>query len=382
MARRIPAVLAAVLLGVFIPAGDAGAGDGGRDVLAFTVTTDNRADTGTRVRAGSSVRRVYTVVNKAEYPVADLLLTDPQVPGGAIRCPDGGARTASLAGRGRVVCTAEFPAEPGPRIGPVTASGRTLPRGSDPSSTVSAGYHGIASGLALARTAGGDGGPVPVGGPLELGYTVTVSGDVPVDVARLADPLLGGGTPRCARSLPVRLAPGTSLACTGRAKAAAGPRSGTARVTGSAADGTVDAEGRAVPPLALTAEAPGAYTGVVAGASGAPGGAAGSAPGGDAAGPGPGGAVGSVPGGVARRFLPPPPVPPLGATGRPGGTAAPGSPGSAAEVPDKQPGLPAGHDEASVSLGAWEWGGLLFLVALVPVAVAAATRAGRDKKTG
>ncbi|MFJ9520460.1 hypothetical protein ACIRPK_19690 [Kitasatospora sp. NPDC101801] len=287
-----------------------------RDALRLSVRTNATEGTAVRVRAGEQVLRSYRIVNRAEYGLT-AVLSDQQVPGGQVRCGQGGqggqGATVAVPPLGTVECGVRFVAGAGPQETTVTVDGAApdgLPRAV---ATTRVGYVGIASGLALravGRPAGSgvtrrsgavEARPVrrvqaaPAAGAVELHFQVEALGDVPVSGTKVASGVPGAGAVSCAwLSGEGLLVPGHPVECVVSGAARPGPQSGVVRGDGYAEDGAIGEDGQRLAARRLTGEAPGGYDG----ASGQGGGGSGSGGGGGGGGGnGHGGGTGAGTGG-------------------------------------------------------------------------------------
>ncbi|MFJ5234609.1 hypothetical protein ACIQBJ_32515 [Kitasatospora sp. NPDC088391] len=302
-----------------------------RDILRLSVSTNASADPAVRLRAGGTAIRTYRLDNRADYPLGDVVLTDPQLPGGRLRCAPG--RTVPPGGS--LDCTATLTVEGGPRSTRVEATAEAPLHLPQAHADTSAGYLGITSGIRLTRVgapsgsglsrraaspagAGADGSPAALtpspssfppppatavrrgavagaGGTVELRYRLEAFGDVPITDASVTDNLPGLGAVNCTGPDGGRtLAPGQTVDCRATGIARPGRQTGTARAGGLADDGTVGPDGNRQAPRRVSAEADGAYDGLRPTPSGTePGGPSEATPN---TGPGPGPEPGGGPG--------------------------------------------------------------------------------------
>ncbi|MFD8481013.1 hypothetical protein [Kitasatospora sp. NPDC059673] len=95
--------------------------------------------------------RTYRLTNHAEYQLADLVLSDSQLPGGQAQCDAG----RSIPPGGSLDCTASFTATGGSQIVQVTATAEAVAeapgRLPQAHADATAGYLGITAGLVLTR---------------------------------------------------------------------------------------------------------------------------------------------------------------------------------------------------------------------------------------
>ncbi len=244
---RAAMVGAVVGMGVSL-VGAAPRGGGEQGVLRLSVSTNSMATVGVRVRTGQQVSRTYRMRNFAEYGLKAVKLTDPQVPGGFVPCPH-----TAIPPLGVMVCRASMPALTGRRVERVVATGvATWEEYGTARASASAGYEGLASSLALERTAS----------QKRLTYRVSYSGPADLENVQLQDPMLASSQLRCGAGLPVpsRLPSGTQLECWGPAPEQPGRHESVARVSGTTSDRAVSESGTSLPALALSAQAAAGYT--------------------------------------------------------------------------------------------------------------------------
>ncbi|GLW58703.1 hypothetical protein Kpho01_67140 [Kitasatospora phosalacinea] len=273
-----------------------------RNELRLSVSTNTSTDPAVRLRAGEPATRTYHLSNHAEYPLGNVLLSDPQLPGGQFSC----GSDRSIPPGGTIDCTTTFTAAPGPqsaRVSAVADAPNHLPQSRADAPT---GYLGITAGIRLTRlgTPSGTGlshrstprtapntAPAAVqpvqpdrpvqperlvrsdrsvvravaagGGTVELQYRLEAFGDVPVTAASITEGLPGLGAVNCTGPDGGRtIAPGQAVDCRATGTARPGRQTGTARAEGTADDATVAPDGSRQAPRRVSAEASGTYDGL------------------------------------------------------------------------------------------------------------------------
>ncbi|MGA5420850.1 hypothetical protein [Streptomyces lavendulocolor] len=227
----------------------------GRSALVLSVTVNKKTPQQAErigVRVGHLVVKRYRLTNRSGADLHRVTLTDPSVPGGALRCPRG--QGFWMRGMSTVTCTARFSAAPGRHSATVRARGEIPSLGMRPSASVAAGYRGVAGALALAVTVRDAVAPHAV-----VRYTISNPGTHTVHGARLVDPVLGSAPVDCGGRAgpPQALGPGAVAVCVARPS---GLRPGTYRSTPEVRGGdrlfTLGPTcTRLVPPPALVARA-------------------------------------------------------------------------------------------------------------------------------
>ncbi|MGA5409238.1 hypothetical protein ACPCSC_18480 [Streptomyces lavendulocolor] len=227
----------------------------GRSALVLSVTVNKKTPRQAErigVRVGHPVVKRYRLTNRSGADLHRVTLTDPSVPGGALRCPRG--QGFWMRGMSTVTCTARFSAAPGPHSATVRARGEIPSLGMRPSASVAAGYRGVAGAVALAVTVRDAVAPHAV-----VRYTISNPGSHTVYGARLVDPVLGRAPVDCGGRAgpPQALGPGAVAVCVARLS---GLRPGTYRSTPEVRGGdrlfTLGPTcTRLVPPPALVARA-------------------------------------------------------------------------------------------------------------------------------
>ncbi|WP_405017493.1 hypothetical protein OHV05_10845 [Kitasatospora sp. NBC_00070] len=289
-----------------------------RDALRLSVRTNATEGTAVRVRAGEQVLRSYRIVNRAEYGLT-AVISDQQVPGGQVRCGQGGqggqGATVAVPPLGTVECSVRFVAGAGPQETTVTVDGAAPDGLPGAVATTRVGYVGIASGLDL-RAVGPPAGlgvtrrpgsvearPVrlvqvaPAAGAVELHFQVEALGEVPVSGTKVASGVPGAGTVSCAwLSGDGLLVPGHPVECVVSGTARPGPQTGVVQGEGYAEDGAIGEDGQRLAARRLTGEAAGGYDGA-SGQGGGAGGSGGGGGGGGGGGTGHGGGTGAGTGG-------------------------------------------------------------------------------------
>ncbi|MEU0720221.1 hypothetical protein ABZ498_23955, partial [Streptomyces lavendulocolor] len=227
----------------------------GRSALVLSVTVNKKTARQAErigVRVGHPVVKRYRLTNRSGADLHRVTLTDPSVPGGALRCPRG--QGFWMRGMSTVTCTARFSAAPGRHSATVRARGEVPSLGMRPAASVAAGYRGVAGALALAVTVRDAVAPHAV-----VRYTISNPGTHTVYGARLVDPVLGRAPVDCGGRAgpPQALGPGAVAVCVARLS---GLRPGTYRSTPEVRGGdrlfTLGPTcTRLVPPPALVARA-------------------------------------------------------------------------------------------------------------------------------
>ncbi|WP_336321179.1 hypothetical protein [Streptomyces lavendofoliae] len=352
----------------------------GRSALVLSVTVNKKTPRQAErigIRVGHPVVKRYRLTNRSGADLHRVTLTDPSVPGKALRCPRG--QGFWMRGMSSVTCTARFSAAPGRHSATVRARGEIPSLGMRPTASVAAGYQGVTGALALAVTV-----TQAVAPQALVRYTISNPGNRTVHGARLVDPVLGRTPVDCAGrpGPPQALGPGAVAVCVARLT---GLRPGTYRSTpevrGSDRLFTLGPTcKRLVPPPVLVARAaapfvvrprpvapppppPPPVRAVPPPGGGGAGGAGGAGGGGGVVPPGGGGAVGGAGGGgaVIRGAGGGGAAGVAGAgggagTGVPGAvagaTGAPGAPGATAAGAGTAPGAGAGAAGAGPAAGA------------------------------
>jgi len=233
-------------------------GTGGRS-LQLTVTTNGIAQPlrpAEPIRAGDPVARTYLIRNHGAATLSGLTVTDAQIPAGAIRCPGGSHRIASLPALSAVTCTATAPARPGWHQGVVRVLARVHATPDSLRADVAVSYFGLTGALRLrelvngSHTAGTPGLPVRAGEPLRLRYLLTNVGNVPLSRLTITDTLGGGPAIGCgqAGATVARLDPGQTHVCTAKLPTRAGRQRGDAVATGTVSAPTLTVVGLFRPP--------------------------------------------------------------------------------------------------------------------------------------
>ncbi|GGQ98897.1 hypothetical protein GCM10010195_63350 [Kitasatospora griseola] len=374
------------------------------EVLTLSVSTNTSTDLNVRLRADEVASRTYHLVNHADYQLTDLVLKDPQLPGGQAQCDAG----RSIPPGGSIDCTASFTALGGSQAAQATAIADAPNRLPQAHVDAPVGYQGITAGLRLTRVGSPTGSGVSrsrraipeavppagtrrtapraltaVAGTLELWYYLEAFGDVPITDISVVEGLPDVGAVTCSGPDAGRtLAPGQGVDCQAAGTALPGHQTGTVRADGLADDATVGPDGSRQAPRHVFADAPGAYDGLsptppaaatpppgTTGGGVAPGAVPGSGAGtgtgtgaGTATGTGAGGGTGTVAGVGA------------GAVGAPG-AAAPGAAAPGVAAPGAAPGVAAlGAGGVGAAVGAAAAAGLLPVP--VPAGGAAAAAPG------
>ncbi|MFJ5926417.1 hypothetical protein ACIQF6_27830 [Kitasatospora sp. NPDC092948] len=254
------------------------------DVLTMDVRTNTSADLNVRLRADEVADRTYHLTNHAEYQLTDVVLSDPQLPGGQAQCDTG----RSIPPGGSLDCTASFTVLGGSQAAEVTATAQAPNRLPQAHVNAPVGYQGITAGLLLTRVGAPTGtGVAPagrsvpeaapsvssrsavprvltvVGGTVELRYRLEVFGDVPVTDIAVVEGLPDVGAVICSGpDTGLTLAPGQSVDCQATGIAHPGHQTGTARADGLADDATIGPDGSLQARRKVFADAPGAYDGL------------------------------------------------------------------------------------------------------------------------
>ncbi|MFB7948591.1 hypothetical protein ACFC6L_27165 [Kitasatospora phosalacinea] len=290
------ALLAPVALGAWTSEPGTTRGGEVRNELRLSVSTNTSTDPAVRLRAGEPATRTYHLSNHAEYPIGNVLLSDPQLPGGRFSC----GSDRSIPPGGAIDCTTTFTVAPGPqsaRVSAVADAPNHLPQSHADAPT---GYLGITAGIRLTRLGAPSGtglshrstprtapddAPVAVrsdravrsvrsdrtvaravaasGGTVELQYRLEAFGDVPITATSITEGLPGLGEVNCAGPDGGRtIAPGQTVDCRATGTARPGRQTGTARAEGTADDGTVAPDGSRRAPRRVSAEAGGTYDGL------------------------------------------------------------------------------------------------------------------------
>ena len=239
---RAGAAVVALASVLVVPAfqGTAAAGGPGANALRVAVTTNGIArPLGQQepLLAGAQLARRYVISNASEATLVGVTVLDGQVPAGAIRCPGGTNRIATLPALSTVTCTALAPALAGWRaaVVRVAADVHLGPLGVSASVTVS--YFGVNGSLRLrelvngARAASAPGVRVRPGEPVRLRYVLTNTGNVPLTGLTVRDSLGGGPAISCGPTgdaAVARLDPGQQHVCTARLVAQPGRQRGAA----------------------------------------------------------------------------------------------------------------------------------------------------------
>ncbi|EPH46072.1 hypothetical protein STRAU_0808 [Streptomyces aurantiacus JA 4570] len=236
------------------PAGPAVADGAGRNGLALRVTVNSRAGLGAMhpgIRVGHPVIKVYRLVNRGGADLHDVRVTDPGLPGVAIRCPGGGDRLRMLRGLGSAHCTARTVARPGTWSGQVRASGHIPYLRAHAVARAPSGYAGIGGGLGLSEAVAVQGQRATVT------YHVRNTGNRPVHGIRVSDLSLTGADIDCGggRAVVPSLRPGRSAGCRTVVRRDPGTYISAGVAEGSDKTRTIGASGGTVPPPRLTARA-------------------------------------------------------------------------------------------------------------------------------
>ncbi|GLW75316.1 hypothetical protein Kpho02_76130 [Kitasatospora phosalacinea] len=291
------ALLAPLVLGVWTAEPGTTRGGEVRDGLRLSVSTNTSPDPAVRLRAGEAATRTYHLSNRTEYPLGNVVLSDPQLPGGQLSC----GADRSVPPGGAIDCTATLTVAPGPqstRVSAVADAPNHLPQAHADATT---GYLGITAGIRLTRlgaptgtglshrstprtppsttfdptAAPGAARPertpvraagraVAVGtGSIELQYRLEAFGDVPITAASITEGLPGLGEVNCTGPDGGHtIAPGQAVDCRATGTARPGRQTGTARAEGTADDATVGPDGSRQAPRRVSAEADGTYDGL------------------------------------------------------------------------------------------------------------------------
>ncbi|MGI5481805.1 hypothetical protein [Streptomyces lavendofoliae] len=198
----------------------------GRSALVLSVTVNKKTPRQAErigIRVGHPVVKRYRLTNRSGADLHRVTLTDPSVPGKALRCPRG--QGFWMRGMSSVTCTARFSAAPGRHSATVRARGEIPSLGMRPTASVAAGYQGVTGALALGVTVTQAVAPQAV-----VRYTISNPGNRTVHGARLVDPVLGRTPVDCAGrpGPPQALGPGAVAVCVARLT---GLRPGTYRST-------------------------------------------------------------------------------------------------------------------------------------------------------
>ncbi|WP_198953426.1 DUF7507 domain-containing protein [Kitasatospora sp. CB01950] len=256
------------------------------DALTLSVSTNTSTDLNVRLRADEVASRAYHLTNHAEYQLTDIVLNDPQLPGGQASCESG----RSIPPGGSLDCTASFTVVGGAQAAQVTATAEAPNQLPQAHADASAGYLGITAGLSLIRLgaptgtglarslrsvpeavpeqAAGTRRAAPralteVGGTVELRYLLEAFGDVPITDVSVVEGLPGVGAVSCAGPDGGHtLTPGQGVECQAGGTAHPGHQTGTAHADGLADDATVGPDGALQGPRRVSADAPGSYDGL------------------------------------------------------------------------------------------------------------------------
>ncbi|GGU27807.1 hypothetical protein [Streptomyces lavendofoliae] len=198
----------------------------GRSALVLSVTVNKKTPRQAErigIRVGHPVVKRYRLTNRSGADLHRVTLTDPSVPGKALRCPRG--QGFWMRGMSSVTCTARFSAAPGRHSATVRARGEIPSLGMRPTASMAAGYQGVTGALALAVTVTRAVAPQAL-----VRYTISNPGNRTVHGARLVDPVLGRTPVDCAGrpGPPQALGPGAVAVCVARLT---GLRPGTYRST-------------------------------------------------------------------------------------------------------------------------------------------------------
>ncbi|WP_189172677.1 hypothetical protein [Streptomyces lasiicapitis] len=234
------------------PAGPAVSDGAGRHGLELRVTVNSRAGLGALhpgIRVGDPVIKTYRLVNRGGADLYDVRVTDPGLPGVAIRCPGGGDRVRMLRGLGSAHCTARTAARFGTWSGQVRASGHIPYLRADAVARSRSGYATVGGALRLSVA-------VAVNGQrATVTYHVRNTGNRPVYGIRVSDLSLTGAGIDCGggRAVVPLLHPGRSADCHAVVRREPGTYTSAGVAEGSDRIRTIGASGGTVPPPKLTA---------------------------------------------------------------------------------------------------------------------------------
>ncbi|MEU4352944.1 hypothetical protein [Streptomyces sp. NPDC023838] len=252
-------IAAALLAALVDRAPTARAGGVGENGLGLSVTVNTRPGLGALqpgIRAGTPVVKVYRLTNYSGADLASVRLNDPGVPPSAVRCGGGSAHPGTLRALSRTVCTARFPAAPGPHTDWVTATGVIPSLGIRMTTSARSGYAGVAGQLSLSES------PRLISfTEAEVRYVLTNPGNRTVLDVQLADPELLPARIDCSgRAVVPELPPGTSVTCTAQITRSPGTYHSAGTATGSDWTATLTPTGSSQAPPALTAHATTSFT--------------------------------------------------------------------------------------------------------------------------
>ncbi|MFI8932207.1 hypothetical protein ACIG3E_31625 [Streptomyces sp. NPDC053474] len=252
--RCVTAFLAASLLAALPGAGPAAADGPSENGLVLQVTVNTLpglAALRPGIRVGDPVVKTYRLINRSGAGLYGVRVSDPGLPGTAIRCPGGGDRVRVLRGLSSTRCTAETRARPGTWAHDVRASGSIPSLPATVRAQARSGYTGVGGRLALSETV------TVKGQQATLRYTVRNPGNRVVHSIRISDPAAPADAIDCGGHRPVvpALHPGRSALCSAVVQRGPGTYTGRGRAQGSDRIRTIGRRGHTVPPAGLTADA-------------------------------------------------------------------------------------------------------------------------------
>ncbi|MBB5105405.1 hypothetical protein [Streptomyces spectabilis] len=249
LASSVPAVMIGAA-----PAGPAVSDGASTNGLALRVTVNSHPEVGALrpgIRVGDPVVKTYRLINRGGADLYQVRVTDPGLPGVAIRCQGGGDRVRMLRGLSSTHCTARTAARAGVWTGQVVATGNIPYLRARSVARARSGYAGVGGGLALSE------GVMVRDRQATVTYRVRNTGNRTVHAIRLGDPPLTGARIDCGGGQPVvpTLQPGRSAECRTVVRRAPGAYTSAGVAEGSDRVRTIGRSGGTVPPPRLTARA-------------------------------------------------------------------------------------------------------------------------------